>query len=211
MPKSFKIILVYICLNIVLLSGCSNKQKVENADFSTFSSYSTTEKEALLPSAASIQNLTEDSINERYEKANSISYEDYTNIDNMSYLAFSYKNHQSLYYGFTVARQQKDEWELAYFEDYPNEQDESVKITQFIGSYPDTEDQKFHVTSGYVNNEQIKQVILYYPESKVITINLGENQHGFVDININSDYSLTKIECKSDDGKTIYQKDYDKK
>jgi len=61
-----------------------------------------------------------------------------------------------------------------------------------------------------MNDKQIKQVILYYPESDVKIIQLGKDQRGFLDININSEDSLLKIECKSSNGKTIYQKNFGK-
>lgn len=204
MSKRLYIIFVGMSLFLLLLVGCSNTQTTSNG-------YSNTENEEHLPVSMSIQKLTEDSINERYEEANDICFEDYEVIDNVSYLAFSYKNSKSAYYGFTVAEQDGEQWKLSYFEeDYPNEQKKPVMITQFIGTYPDTEDREFHITSGYVNDEQIKQVILYYPKSNVKIIQLGEDQHGFLDINIKSKDSLLKIECKSSKGKIIFQKNFDK-
>lgn len=202
MNKHFKFVLI-ICLIIIFLTGCSNKQADNN-------SYSSTVKEELLPASTSIQNLTEDTINERYKQVNNLSFEDYINIDNIGFLAFTYEKDQSLYFGFTVSAQQEDEWKLSYFDDNPNIEDEKVMVSQFIGNYPDAENRKFHITSGYVNDKRIKQVILYYPDSNVSIINLGENQRGFLDVSINSDYSLVKIECKSDEGKILYQNDFNK-
>lgn len=203
MTKNLYFIFAGMCLILLFFAGCSNKRTVGEGN-----SYSSTEKEENISASTSIQKLTEDSINERYDEADDICFEDYKSIDNLNYLAFSYKNNQAQYYGFTVAEQDDEEWKISYFEDYANDQNESVMITQFIGTYPGTEDRKFHITSGYVNDKQVNQVILYYPESKVDIIQLGENQQGFLDININSDDSLLKIECKSGDEKILYHKEF---
>ena len=81
---------------LLLLGGCSKKQTVGN-------SYSSTVREDELSVSSTIQKLTKESIIERYKEADSISLEDYDSIDAVSYLAFSYKNKETLYYGFTVA------------------------------------------------------------------------------------------------------------
>ena len=208
MFKRLCIAWLYIALVLNLfLAGCSNTQVTSpTSDAYTVKSDFYTVKN--LPAPASIQQLTKDIISDKYKQATDIYFEDYKCTDNVNYLAFSFKKRQSPYYGFTVADKKGAQWELAYFEEIPNDQKQPIMIYQFIGTYPDTEKGQFHITAGYVNNKQIQQVLLYYPDSNTKIIQLAEDQHGFLDTDMNSKNSLLKVECKSSNGKILYQKNF---
>ena len=184
----------------ILQVGCSNTQ-VESPK-----SYSKTEKD--LPASTSIQQLTKETISDRYKNATDIHFEDYKRTDNVNYLSFSFKNNRSPYYGFTVAGKKGDRWELAYFEDIPNDQKETIMIYQFIGTYPGTDNREFHITAGFVNSKQISQVYLYYPNSNFRIIKLAKEQYGFLDVDMDPKNSLLKIEGRSNNEKTLYKKDF---
>ncbi|AEE95722.1 hypothetical protein [Mahella australiensis] len=203
MFKNLCITFIDVSLLLLLLVGCNTTQQPAN----TAGSYTT--KYEQIPASSSIQELTESTINSRYKNVADICFEDYENIDNIGYLAFSYKNKQLPYCGFTVAQQDGEQYKLSYFEDYSIAEKEPVSITQFIGTYPGTKDRKFHITIGYINNDRIKQIILYYPQSNVKVIQLGEDQHVFLDINVNSKDSLLKIEGRASNGNIVYKKDSD--
>ena len=198
-----QIIAISMALLLILLSGCSNAQVNSS---STNSSYASTVSEENAPTSNSLQKLTEQSIHDRYKTADSIYFGDYKNIDHIGYLAFSYRNDQSLFYGFTVAEQNGNQWTLSYYEDFPNDTTQKVSYAQFIGTYPDTEERTFHINIGYINDKQISQVILNNPHSNSKTLQIAADQHVFLDIDNDASEALLKIECKSDDGKTIYQK-----
>lgn len=203
-----RLCITWLCIALVLnlfLVGCSNTQV---ASPKSPKSYAKTVKK--LPASASIQQLTKDTISDRYKQATNIHFEDYKCTDNVNYLAFSFNDNQSPYYGFTVADESGNQWELAYFEEIPNDQKQPIMVFQFIGTYPGTEKRQFHISAGYVNNKKIQQILLYYPNSNIKIIQLGEDQHGFLDIDMNSKNSLLKIECKSSKGEILYQKDFDK-
>lgn len=200
---------LYIFAGMILFSflftGCSQDKKTGN-------DYSVAEKEE--PAYASIQKLAEADINRKYKGAEGVSFDDYQSIDHVSYLAFSYYNSKAPYYGapfygFTVAEQDGEQWKLSYIENYPNDQNESIIISQFIGACPGTEGRPFHITSGYVNDELINQIVLYYPESKVNIIQLREDQRSFLDINMDSKGKLLKIIGKSSNEKVLYEKKFD--
>ncbi|MDK2991537.1 MAG: hypothetical protein PWP48_770 [Clostridiales bacterium] len=203
MFKNLCITFIDVSLLLLLLVGCNTTQQPAN----TAGSYTT--KYEQIPASSSIQELTESTINSRYKNVTDICFEDYENIDNIGYLAFSYKNKQLPYCGFTVAQQNGEQYKLSYFEDYSIAEKEPVSITQFIGTYPGTKDRKFHITIGYINNDRIKQIILYYPQSNVKVIQLGEDQHVFLDINVNSEDSLLKIEGRASNENIVYKKDSD--
>lgn len=197
------IVIAGMILMLLLISGCKNLHIKGNG-------YSSTVNDKDLPTSTSIQKLTKKSIRDRYKDVDNICLEDYKRIDNLGCLAFSYEKNKTKYYGFSLADKGDSLWNLSYLEDYVDDQGEAVMIAQFIGGYSDKEDEICHVTIGYINNLKIKQVILYYPESKVNIIELGEKQRGFLDVKINYKDSLLKIECKSSKGKIIYKKDFDK-
>lgn len=204
MFKKLCVIILSLGLLMLLLVGCSNNTQSESTGNAT------TVKEEEIPASTAIQQLAEESITGKNDKASDIQFEDYKRIDNLVFSAFSFKNDQSEFYGFVVAEQDSDVWKLSYYEEYPNDQEQSVAVYQFVGSYPGTENRVFHITAGYINDEQIAQVTLYYPNSNIKILKLAEDQHGFLDIAINSDDSLLKIEGNSSKEKTIYQKDFDK-
>ncbi|SHI19165.1 hypothetical protein SAMN02745823_03219 [Sporobacter termitidis DSM 10068] len=208
MPKRPHLLLT-MCLLLLLTAGCGERGKSDSTP-SGGTDYAATVNEEDMPSASSVQQLTEDCIGERYDKAENITYEDYKNADDIGYLAFSYDNDGAAYYGFTVAEQEGDRWKLYYFEDYPNDGEAPVAITQFIGTYPGVENMKLHITAGRVNDEHIRNIVLYYPKADIKVIYLDTDQRGFIDIKINSVDSLTKIDCKSSTGKIIYSRDFDK-
>jgi hypothetical protein len=196
---------MWLCIAIILnvfLVGCSNTQ------ISSRKSYAKTVKN--LPASTSIQQLTKDTISDRYKHVTNINFEDYKDNDNVNYLAFAFNDNQLPYFGFTVAGKSGNGWNLAYFEEIPNDQKQPILLFQFIGTYPGTEKQQFHISAGYVNNKKIQQILLYYPNSNIKIIQLAEDQHGFLDIDMNSKNSLLKIEGKSSKGEILYQKDFDK-
>lgn len=197
-----------ISLLLLVLVGCNNTEVALNED--TQYSYSTAMREEDIPTSKSIQQLTEEVIYDRYTEVENISFEDYDHIDNVSFLAFSFVNNQTQFFGFTVAEQDGDQWKLSWFEEFPIFQELPTTVFRWGGSYPGTEDRVIHITAGYVNNEAIEDIILYYPESIIKVIKLGKEQNVFFDIDLNSDSSLLKFECKSSDGKLIYQEDYSK-
>ena len=196
MSKKLFIVLFLFILQV----GCSNTQ-IESSK-----GYSKTVKN--LPASTSIQKLTKETINDRYKNVTDINFEDYKRTDNVNYLSFSFKYNSLTYYGFTVAREKGDQWELAYFEDTPNDQKEGIMIYQFIGTYPGTVDREFHITAGYVNSKQISQLYLYYPHSNVRIIKLADDQHGFLDVDMDPKNSLLKIEGRSNNEITLYKKDF---
>lgn len=183
---------------IILLVGCSNSTN-ENSK-----GYSNTVKSPF--ASESIQQLTEKTISNRYKQATNIDFEDYKRTDNVNYLAFTFKNNKTPYYGFTVANKNEDKWELADFEENRLDKKQPVTFFQYIGTYPGTEERKFHITAGYVNSNDIRQILLYYPNSNVKLIQLAEDQFGFLDVDTDSDISLIKIEGKSKKGQILYQK-----
>ena len=195
-----------ISLLIFILVGCDNTENRQTEVIPD--AYSSVMSEEDIPTSESIQDLTEVAINKKYPEAEKINFEDYECIDEVSYLAFSFINNKESVFGFTVAEQDGDKLKLSYFENYPNDKEQSIMITQFIGSYPGTEDRVFHVTAGYVNDKQVEEMVLYYPGSNIKIIKLGDDQHGFIDIDINSDDSLLKIEAKSSKDKIVYQKEF---
>jgi hypothetical protein len=92
---------------LLLITGCSASFTASNntgAGGST--AYSSAAKEEEIPASDSIQKLTEEVINDRYAAAENISFEDYSSIDDISFLAFYFISNQSPYYGFTVAIQE---------------------------------------------------------------------------------------------------------
>ena len=212
MFKNICIILLGIFL-FLTIAGCGSTQ-VANTNESTSSiSDADTVKEEDIPASESIQILVSDKIGEIYNEANDIKFEDYKSLDNISYLAFSFNNDNSPYYGFAVA--EKDEsnlFTLSYFEEYPINQEQPATVFQFVGTYPGTENREFHITAGYVNREQIEKVTLYYPNTNIKIIQLGDEQNGFLDIDINSgsESSLLQMECESSDGNIVYQENFDK-
>lgn len=201
--KNLCITFINLSLFLLLLAGCDTTQQPAN----TAGSYTTKYEQITAPS--SIQELTESTINSRYKNVTDICFEDYKNIDSTGYLAFSYKNKQLPYCGFTMAQQDGEQYELSYFEDYSIAEKEPVSITQFIGAYPGTKDRKIHITIGYINNDRIKQIILYYPQSSAKIIQLVEGQHVFLDVNVDSEDSLSKIEGRASNGNIVYKKDFD--
>lgn len=197
------LILSFVML-LALLTSCSRSNK--NSNSNSNSGYLTISNVQDILTSESLQKLTTDSINSRYKTAKNIYYEDFKNIDSIGYLAFSYKNQQSIFYGFTVAKQTGNEWKSSYYEDFPNYTKQPVSFSQFVGTYPGSENLIFHVTAGYINDKKINQVNLFYPNNKINVLQIAADQHVFIDINSSSKDSLTKIQCESADNKTIYQK-----
>ena len=194
----FQLSLSLILIFTLIFSGCSN-----NDDSSA-----TAMKDEDIPTSTTVQQLTTDAIINDKKNAKNISYEDYKQIDNITCLAFSYEYKNQTYFGFSVATDDGDLKKLSYFESSPNSTEEAVWIAQFNGSYPNTENRVFHITIGYINDNQIEQVALYYPQSILKIINLAQEQQVFFDININSDDSLSKIECKDSSDNIVFEKDY---
>lgn len=203
-----KIFCIYTLIVLILVSlvGCSNGKSTNVHEPDYF--YDTESKEEDIPASESIQQLTKDRIIERSEDSTDIKFDNYENIDNLIFLAFSFQDSQTQHYGFTIAEQDGDKWKLSYFEDYSNPQDQAVMVTQFVGSNPGETDRKIHITVGYINDEKVKQVVLYYPNQNIIVKQLGAEQCLFLDVNINSSDSLLKLESKSSDGEIIDQKDF---
>lgn len=208
MLKKSCFIFAGISLLVLVLVGC-NKTAVTQAEVIS-NSYSTTMREEDIPTAESIQQLSEDVIYDRYTDAENIRFEDYECIDDISYLAFSYMNNQITYFGFVVAEQDGNQLKLAWFEDFPVFQEKPISVVKWGGSYPGTEDRVIHITAGYVNDEAIEEIVLYYPGSITKEIKLDEAQKVFFDINLDPDAYLLKFEGKSGKGKIIYQEDYNR-
>ncbi len=200
-------IIAGISMLLLVFSGCNNAETAQTE--SMLRSYSTTMREEDIPTSASLEDLTEQTIYARYAEAENITFEDYNCTDDIGYLAFSFINNQNTCFGFTVAERVGDQYKLSWFEAFPVFKSKPVTVFKWGGSYPRTEDRAIHITAGYVKNNFIKEIVLYYSGSTK-TIKLDDSQNMFFDINpdADSDYSLLKFECKSGIGLILYREDY---
>ncbi|MCQ4088222.1 hypothetical protein [Saccharibacillus sp. JS10] len=209
-------ITTYILVFFLLLTACVQENDSSVAATSSNENITLTPKSVSvrepIEGTASLEEMIAQSLNNIYSVSirDSLKIQERVKEDDITFSSFTFSHHDIIYYGVTSAWENDSKWFKLSMNVYKNFEDQPASIIKFSGEAmlpnQNKRKQSYQMIYGYLNNKDIKRVIVRYKGGKISVIQIGQNQKVYMDYNL-IPQEVLDVQLQDEKGKVILKEE----